>query len=70
MSSTNIVLYHAVPTRSCRVAWLLEELGVPYTIKAVDFPAELSTPEFLAKNPIGTCVICCLPPYTHFSYPN
>jgi hypothetical protein len=33
----DITIYHAVPTRSCRVLWLLEELGVPYNTVAVDF---------------------------------
>ena len=55
MSTPSIMLYHAVPTRSCRVAWLLEELNVPYQTTAVEFPAELSTPAYLAKNPLGTC---------------
>ena len=30
-------LYHAVLTRSVRIYWLLEELGIPYTIVPVVF---------------------------------
>ena len=55
VAAGEITVYHAVPTRSCRVVWLLEELGVPYTVRAVDWPTELTTPEFLALQPMGTC---------------
>ena len=47
----NIVLHHAIPTRSCRVAWLLEELGVPYTLRPVEFPTGLWTDEYKEENP-------------------
>ena len=53
----NIVLHHAIPTRSCRVAWLLEELGVPYTLRPVDFPKELWTDEYKKSNPTCLCVL-------------
>jgi glutathione S-transferase len=49
--SPNIVLHHAIPTRSCRVAWLLEELEVPYKLRPVDFPKELWTEEYKKENP-------------------
>ena len=32
-----IRLYHAPATRSLRILWLLEELGVPYEVAPVDF---------------------------------
>ncbi len=32
-----IKLYHAPRTRSLRILWLLEELGLPYTIERVEF---------------------------------
>ena len=51
--SPNIVLHHAIPTRSCRVAWLLEELEVPYKLRPVDFPKELWTDEYKKQNPNG-----------------
>ncbi len=49
-----MTVYHAAPTRSSRVVWLLEELGVPYKPVSVDFPKELFTPEFLKINPMGS----------------
>ena len=60
-AASDIIIFHAVPTRSCRIVWLLEELGVPYTLRAVDFPAGLTMPEYLAINPMGTCAPCQLP---------
>src|ERR1051326_5343320 len=32
-----ITLYHAPRTRSVRIHWLLEELGLPYRLQVVDF---------------------------------
>ena len=32
-----ITLYHAPRTRSVRIHWLLEELGLPYRLEVVDF---------------------------------
>ena len=54
-AASDIIVYHAVPTRSCRIVWLLEELGVPYTLRAVSFLDGLTTPDYLAVNPMGTC---------------
>jgi glutathione S-transferase len=49
-----IRLYHATGSRSCRVRWLLEELGQPYEISPVKLRDPSSrTPEYLAKNPLG-----------------
>ena len=48
-----IKLYHAPITRSLRILWLLEELGLPYEVEKLDFPAGLQTPAYLAKNPLG-----------------
>ncbi|MCE9649182.1 MAG: glutathione S-transferase family protein [Parvibaculum sp.] len=47
-------VYHAPNTRSIRVVWLLEELGVPYEKQTVDFsPAYLQSPAHLAVHPLG-----------------
>lgn len=47
-------LYHAKFTRSFRVLWLLEELGLPYEVKTLDFRArEHKSPAYLAVNPMG-----------------
>ena len=47
-------IHHAKHTRSLRVIWTAEELGVPYEIKHTPFdPAALQSDEFLAVNPFG-----------------
>ncbi|HZR81522.1 MAG TPA: glutathione S-transferase family protein [Candidatus Binatia bacterium] len=48
-----IKLYHAPMTRSLRVLWLLEELGVPYETVNLAFPADLQKPDYLARSPLG-----------------
>jgi glutathione S-transferase len=47
-------LYHAAPSRSSIVHWMLEELGEPYTIQLISFKkGENRQPAFLAINPMG-----------------
>ena len=46
-----IKLYHANRTRSVRIYWLLEELGLPYKLETVNF-APPSLP-FVQKTPFG-----------------
>lgn len=49
-----IRLYHAPLTRSCRVRWMLEELGLAYELVPMQVSAaSLRTPEYLAVNPNG-----------------
>ena len=49
-----ITLYHAPKTRSFGVLWLLEELGVPFELKRLDFEKnEHKAPAFLKLNPFG-----------------
>ena len=49
-----IQVYHATHTRSVRVIWLLEELGVPYEIRKVDFlGGEHQQSDYLARSPLG-----------------
>jgi glutathione S-transferase len=49
-----LTLYHATPSRSSVVRWMLEELGEPYDIHLLNLAkAEQSTPEYLAINPMG-----------------
>lgn len=47
-----IKLYHVPRSRSVRVAWLLEELHVPYELVTMTF-AGLKTPEYLRIHPLG-----------------
>ncbi len=46
-----IKLYHAPLTRSIRILWLLEELGLPYAIEPVTFT--LPTTPFSQRTPSG-----------------
>lgn len=49
-----LTLYHASPSRSAVVLWLLEELGVPYDLQLVSLKdGDAQKPEFLALNPMG-----------------
>jgi glutathione S-transferase len=46
-----ITLYHAPRTRSVRILWLLEELGLPYELKKVEFSRPAKT--FSQRTPLG-----------------
>lgn len=49
-----IVLHHSPRTRSLRVVWLLEELGVPYELRAMTFtPDVLQHADYLRLSPLG-----------------
>ena len=49
-----LALYHAAPSRSSVVRWMLEELGEPYDIHLSSLAkGEQSAPGFLAVNPMG-----------------
>jgi len=50
----DITLYHASPSRSSIVLWMLEELGEPYDIKLLKLSAgDNMKPDYLAINPMG-----------------
>jgi len=50
----SIVLYHHSHTRAANVVWMLEELGVPYTLVHLSLQkGEHKTPAMLALNPMG-----------------
>ena len=47
-------LYHCAKTRSSRVLWLLEELGLEYQLEAMPFdPKALKAPDYLEISPLG-----------------
>jgi glutathione S-transferase len=49
-----IALYHSPRTRSVRVLWLLEELGLPYELHTLAFsPDSLKSADYLKVNPLG-----------------
>ncbi len=51
---TELTLYHAAPSRSSIVRWMLEELGEPYDIHLLDLTkGEQFAPDYLAVNPMG-----------------
>ena len=50
----DLTLYHASPSRSSIVLWMLEEIGQPYDIKLIKLSAgENLKPDYLAINPMG-----------------
>jgi glutathione S-transferase len=49
-----ITVYHAKHTRSMRVLWVLEELGVKAEVKSVPFPPAKLQPDYLTVNLTGT----------------
>lgn len=49
-----LTLYHLSGSRSQRVRWLLEELGLNYRLKIIDlFKGEGNTPDYRALHPLG-----------------
>ncbi|HEX6842048.1 MAG TPA: glutathione S-transferase family protein [Stellaceae bacterium] len=50
----DLTLYHASPSRSSIVLWMLEELGQPYDVKLIKLSeGDNLKPGFLAINPMG-----------------
>jgi glutathione S-transferase len=50
----DLTLYHAVPSRSSIVRWMLEEIGQPYDVEVLDLKkGEHRQPQYLAINPMG-----------------
>ena len=49
-----LTLYHAIPSRSSIVHWMLEEVGEPYEVRLLDLQAgDNRSPGYLAINPMG-----------------
>src|SRR5947207_547604 len=49
-----ITVFGAPPTRALRVVWMLEEMGLEYEIRPVDFAKRFEDAEFLAASPAGS----------------
>lgn len=50
----DLTLYHASPSRSSIVLWMLEELGQPYDVKLIKLgEGDNLKPDYLAINPMG-----------------
>jgi glutathione S-transferase len=53
-ASPQLTLYHASPSRSSIVHWMLEELGEPYKLEVLNLrAADQRKPAYLAINPMG-----------------
>jgi glutathione S-transferase len=53
-ASPQLTLYHASPSRSSIVHWMLEELGEPYKLEVLNLRAgDQRKPAYLAINPMG-----------------
>ena len=49
-----LTIFHAPGTRSLRVIWLCEELGLPHEVKTIEFTGPYrKSSEFRALNPVG-----------------
>jgi glutathione S-transferase len=49
-----LTLYHAAPSRSSIVRWMLEEIGEPYDVHRLDLSkGDNRAPDYLAVNPMG-----------------
>jgi glutathione S-transferase len=52
--TAKLTLYHAAPSRSSTVLWMLEELGQPFELVVLDLKkGEQRQPAYLAVNPMG-----------------
>jgi glutathione S-transferase len=47
-------LWHCADARSFRPLWMLEEMGLPYTLHLLPFPPRWAQPAYLETNPLGT----------------
>jgi len=49
-----LAFYHANPSRSATIRWMLEEIGAPYDVHRINLrDGDAQKPEFLALNPMG-----------------
>ncbi len=50
----SLTLYYNPQSRARTIRWLIEEIGVPHTLAAVDYEdGSMRTPEFLSISPLG-----------------
>jgi predicted DNA-binding transcriptional regulator YafY/glutathione S-transferase len=52
-ATNDLILYTHPRSRGSIVHWMLEEIGVPYTIEIKEFGATMKEPAYLAINPMG-----------------
>lgn len=51
--SQKLVFYTNPRSRGRIVRWVLEELGIEYETKVIEYGAQMKSPEYLAINPMG-----------------
>jgi len=49
----DMLLYHAAPSRSMTVRWMLEEVGEPYDTEILEYGASMKAEPYLSINPMG-----------------
>ena len=50
---SSLILYTNPMSRGRIIRWMLEEIGVPYELRVIEFGEAMKTPEYLALNPMG-----------------
>lgn len=51
---SELILFHATPSRSAIALWMLEEIGEPYELRQLNLKAgDNRRPDYLAVNPLG-----------------
>ena len=50
---SELTLYTHPMSRGRVVRWMLEEVGIPYTVETMEFGQDIKAPEYLAINPMG-----------------
>lgn len=49
-----VIVYGQPPTRALRIIWMLEEMGLPYEVREIDFATRAEDPDFIDANPVGS----------------
>lgn len=50
---SELTFYTHPMSRGRIVRWVLEELGIPYSVKTLEYGPEIKSPDYLAINPMG-----------------
>lgn len=53
MTTESLVLYTNPMSRGRIARWMLEEVGVPYSVELIEYGPPMKSPEYLAINPMG-----------------
>lgn len=50
---SELTFYTHPMSRGRVVRWMLEEIGIPYSVETLEYGADIKSPEYLAINPMG-----------------